>query len=101
MHLLQILLPLQDNTGRRFKQKDFEHLKEELAAEHGGVTAYLQSPAEGLWNQAGATDRDDVVIFEVMTEEIDLSRWRQRRADLERRFRQDKVIVRYWPLSLV
>ncbi|WP_244439966.1 hypothetical protein [Mesorhizobium metallidurans] len=101
VHLFQILLPVKDHTGQPFAQKDFDGLKNELATEHGGVTACLQSPAEGLWRQAGETETDHIVIFEVMTEEIDLPRWRKRRAELERRFRQDKVVIRYLPLALV
>jgi hypothetical protein len=36
-----------------------------------------------------------------MVEKIDLSDWRNRRAELEKRFRQDKVIIRYMPMALV
>jgi hypothetical protein len=75
--------------------------KKDLAADFEGVTAYLQAPAEGLWREGGQTDNDDIVIFEVMTEEIDLQDWRRRRSELERRFRQDKVIIRYMPVVLV
>ena len=101
VHLVQILLPLKDNAGQQFAETDFDGLKNELATEHGGVTAYLQSPAEGLWREGGETDTDHIVIFEVMTEEVDLPRWRKRRAELEQRFRQDKVVIRYLPLALV
>jgi hypothetical protein len=101
MHLFQILLPLQDNAGQPFPQKEFDDLKKELASEFGGVTAHVQSPAEGLWRQAGETDTDQIVIFEVTAEEANLPRWRNRQAELERRFRQDQVIIRYWPLALV
>ena len=101
MHLFQILLPRADNTGRPFDREEFDRVKEELAADFEGVTAYLQAPAEGLWREGGQTDNDDIVIFEVMTEEIDLQDWRRRRAELERRFRQDKVIIRYMPMALV
>jgi hypothetical protein len=101
MHLFQILLPRADNTGRPFDREAFDRLKEDLAADFEGVTAYLQAPAEGLWREGGQTDNDDIVIFEVMTEEIDLQDWRRRRSELERRFRQDKVIIRYMPVVLV
>jgi hypothetical protein len=101
VHLFQILPPVKDNAGQPFAQKDFDRVKNELATEHGGVTAYLQSPAKGLWRQAGETETDHIVIFEVMTEEVDLLRWQKRRAELERRFRQDKVVIRYLPLTLV
>jgi hypothetical protein len=36
-----------------------------------------------------------------MAEEIDLQYWRRRRTELERRFRQDKVIIRYMPMALI
>lgn len=101
MHLFQILLPRADNAGQPFAREDFDRVKEELAADFEGVTAYLQAPAEGLWREGGQTDNDDIVIFEVMAEEIDLQDWRRRRTELERRFRQDKVIIRYMPMALV
>lgn len=101
MQLFQILLPLRDNCGRQFAREEFDRIKNELAHEYGGVTAYLQSPAEGFWQQAGDTHRDDVVIFEVMADEIDLVCWRERQGELERRLRQDKVVIRYLPIALV
>ena len=101
MHLFQILLPRADNAGQPFAREDFDRVKEELAADFEGVTAYLQAPAEGLWREGGQTDNDDIVIFEVMAREIDLQDWQRRRTELERRFRQDKVIIRYMPMALV
>ena len=101
MHLFQILLPRADNKGRPFEREDFDRVKEELAAQFEGVTAYLQAPAEGLWRKGADSDIDEIVIFEVMTEEVDLSDWRNRRSELERRFRQDKVIIRYMSMALV
>lgn len=93
MHLVQILLPCMDNGGQPFAQGDFERVKEELASRFDGVTAYLQAPADGLWRKGAESNADKIVIFEVMTEEIDLREWRARRTTLERRFRQDKVII--------
>jgi hypothetical protein len=101
MHLVQILLPRTDNTGEPFERENFDRVKKELAADFEGVTAYLQAPAEGLWGKGGQADNDDIVIFEVMTKEIDLSGWRWRRSDLECRFRQDKVVIRYMPMALI
>jgi len=101
MHLFQILLPLTDKAGQPFARKDFDRVKEELASRFEGVTAYLQAPAEGLWRQGAQSDSDEIVIFEVMTEEVDLADGLECRAALERRFRQDKVIIRYMPMALV
>ncbi|WP_353032925.1 hypothetical protein [Mesorhizobium sp. M0968] len=67
----------------------------------GGVTAFLQAPAEGVWRQGDQCSNDEIVIFEVMTEEIDLRALRTRRADLERRFRQHEVIIRYSSIGVV
>jgi len=101
MHLVQILLPRTDNSGQPFEKEAFDSLKEELADRFDGVTAYLQAPAEGIWQQGARSDKDDIVIFEVMTGEMDMADWRDRRSRLERRFRQDTVIIRYMPMALV
>lgn len=101
MYLFQILLPRSDNSGNPFSQQDFERVKEELAQRFDGVTAYLRAPAEGLWRKGAKSDSDDIIIFEVMTEEIDLADWRSRRTELERRFRQDEVVIRYIQMARV
>jgi hypothetical protein len=101
MHLFQILLPSADNDGQPFEREDFDRVKEELAAKFKGVTAYLQAPAEGLWRKGAGSDVDEIIILEVMTEEVDLSDWCSRRSELERRFRQDRVVIRYMPMTLI
>jgi len=101
MHLVQILLPLADNSGRPFPREDFDLVKKGLARRFKGVTAYLQAPAEGLWRHDESSGHDQIVIFEVMVEDIDMTDWRQRRADLEEQFRQDQVVIRYMPMALV
>jgi hypothetical protein len=95
MYLVQILLPLYDNEGHAFEAGDYVELRSELADRFGGVTAYTRAPARGVWkDDSGETTRDDIVIFEVMTEDLDLAWWTGFRKDLERRFRQESVIVR-------
>lgn len=101
MYLFQILLPRADNEGEPFARDDFDRVKEDLVRRYDGVTAYIQAPAEGLWLQEEETQGDDIVIFEVMTERLDLAEWRARRRELERRFRQEKVIIRYMQMTLV
>ncbi|CAH2408142.1 hypothetical protein [Mesorhizobium escarrei] len=100
MHLVQILLPRADNTGQPFGRDDFDCVKEDLASRFDGVTAYLQAPAEGQWQDGERSSKDDIVIFEVMVEDIALPDWRKRQAELERRFRQDTVITGYMPMPL-
>ena len=95
MYLVQILLPLFDNDGHPFEAGEYVRLRSELADRFGGVTAYTRAPARGVWkDEAGETNRDDIVIFEVMTEELDREWWTAFRKQLEVRFRQDTLIVR-------
>ena len=94
MHLVEILLPLYDNEGRRFGAGEFDRVSEELAARFGGVTAFRRSPADGVWRDGDAESRDRVVVFEVMAAELDRAWWREYREKLERRFRQEKMVVR-------
>ena len=46
------------------------------------------------WIGRSEESRDRVCIFEVMAEELDRAWWREYREELERRFRQEKVVVR-------
>jgi hypothetical protein len=101
MHLVQILLPRADNSGNPFSKEDYDRVKEELARQFQGVTAYLRAPAEGLWKQGKESSRDDIVILEVMAKKIDLPDWTARRADLEKRFRQDEVIIRDMSIEVI
>jgi hypothetical protein len=48
-----------------------------------------------VWrDDSGETTRDDIVIFEVMTVDLDHAWWTTFRRELEERFRQDTLIVR-------
>ena len=94
-YLVQILLPLYDNEGHAFEAREYVELRGELADRFGGVTAYTRAPARGVWkDDAGATARDDIVIFEVMTDTLDRKWWTEFRQALERRFRQESLVVR-------
>ena len=94
-YLIQILLPLYDNDGKPFQPADYLQLRTELADRFGGVTAYTRAPARGVWkDDTGETTRDDIVIFEVMTEALDREWWVAFRRSLEAKFRQESLIVR-------
>lgn len=100
MYEIKILLPLSDNEGRRFPGELWTWVRETLVEKFGGLTAFSRSPAEGLWDGgSGERSRDDVVAFEVMDEELDRGWWRGFREELERRFRQEEVVVRAHPIE--
>ncbi len=94
MHLIQILLPLADNSGRRFGGDAYGQVRQELADRFGGITSFTRAPAEGVWKESGRTSRDDIVVFEVMTRDIDRAWWERYRATLEQRFEQEAIVVR-------
>ena len=72
-----------------------EQVRTELAEWCGGVTAYLRSPASGVWkDDRGDLARDEVLMFEVMVETIDRTRWSAYRETLEERFDQDEILMR-------
>lgn len=95
MHLVQLLLPLYDRNGRRFDRAHYDKIARQLTEKFGGVTAYARAPAAGLWKeQPGKTTRDDIVVYEVMVAELDGAWWAAYRAELEKRFHQDELVVR-------
>ena len=95
MHLVQLLLPLRDNDGVPFPRADFERVRVELTERYGGVTAYLRSPASGVWRDEGGEEaRDEVVMVEVMVGKLQRQSWAEYRRVLEGRFRQAELVVR-------
>src|SRR3954469_15747276 len=94
MKLVQILLPVRDNRGRKFKGELYSDVHSELVRRFGGLTAYTRSPARGLRKTEGSTKRDDMIIVEVMAKRFDRTWWKKYRQDLESKFRQDEIIVR-------
>ena len=95
IHLVQLLLPLYDNGGRAFPGEHYAAVRDELTERFGGLTAYTRAPAQGLWQEAsGPTRRDDIVVYEVMTDTLDREWWRAYRRTLERRFAQEELVIR-------
>jgi len=95
MRLIQIFLPLYNNTGRPFPKCLVDQVRRELTDAFGGVTLYLRSPAVGAWeSESGAVCRDDVILVEVMVDAVDAAWWSTYRQELERRFSQDKIVIR-------
>lgn len=94
MHLVQILLPVHDDSGEAFAAHHYEVVVRELTAKFGGVTSYMRSPAEGRWNQDGETEHDEIVVVEVMVDDLDRSWWARLRERLAKEFRQDEIVIR-------
>lgn len=95
MHLVQLLLPVRDESGQPFPRDLYDSLAHELTARFGGVTAYTRAPAAGLWEEpSGEKTRDDIVIYEVMADSLEHDWWSQLRRRLEAQFRQQELVIR-------
>jgi hypothetical protein len=95
MHLVQLLLPVDDEQGRPYPRAHYDGLARRLTERFGGVTAYTRAPATGLWETAsGEKVRDQVVVYEVMVDALERAWWAELRAELEARFEQDEIVIR-------
>ena len=102
MHLIQILLPLFDNEGRAFPHETYRSIGDELVERFSGLTAFTRAPAEGLWAPGDdEAKRDDIVVFEVMTDKIDKKWWAEYRQRLEKQLRQEAIIIRMHKVELL
>ena len=101
MHLVEILLPLNDNSGRPFRAEEYTGVREHLTERFGGLTAFSRSPAQGTTSDHGKKVHDEIIVFEVMTETLDAAWWRSYRLQLERDFRQDEIVVRASTVTLL
>jgi hypothetical protein len=99
MVLIQLLLP---TTAAARDTAPLADTRRELGDRFTGVTAYVRSPAKGLWTaRDGHTEQDDVVMFEVVTDTFDRAWWRNYAATLANRFRQDSIHVRAVPVEML
>jgi hypothetical protein len=89
-YLVEIFLPLTDQAGKAFPREMFSQVIKQLKRKFGGVTVYDRSPAKGKTN----TGSDDIVIFEVMTDDLDRAWWSSCRRRFEAKFAQDEVLIR-------
>lgn len=99
MVLIQLLLPATGVEGGAMNA--LAETRQELVERFKGVTAYVRSPAKGLWTAPdGRTEADDVVMVEVVTDRFDRGWWRTYSATLAERFAQEAIHVRAVPIDM-
>ena len=94
MNLVEIFIPLADNDGRRFGADLYEALRVDLTDRFGGVTVFRRAPADGTFQSRGNVSRDEIIVFEVMTDHLDRAWWGAYRGQLETTFEQDEILIR-------
>ena len=101
MVLIQLLLPIVEAAATTGEMAPLAQTRRELADRFKGLTAYVRSPAKGLWTAPdGHRERDDVVMVEVVAETFDRPWWRAYAKALAERFQQDTIHVRALPIEM-
>lgn len=99
-HLVQLLLPMYDADGEAFAAAHYAGIRQHLTERFGGFTAYSRAPGVGVWSDdRGRAQRDDIIVYEVMCEELDRAWWDEYRTSLEQLFEQDELVVRALPME--
>lgn len=95
MHLIQFFLPLYDNSGQPLPKQKFVKVQKLLTEKFGGLTSYIRSPASGFWkDDKDHVVKDDVILFEVVTEVIDKEWWEGFKTSLSKEFQQEEILIR-------
>ncbi len=97
MYLVQILLPLFSDERREILQ----HVRGELTQRFGGLTTFSRAPAIGLWKDHESTELDDIVVYEIMVEMLDEAWWQSYRLHLQNALRQDVIVMRALPITVL
>lgn len=90
----ELYLPLYLNDGTPVQDEFIAALGERLVAEFGGCTFFPQ-PNKGLWKMGNVVFRDDVVIFRVLTADVDAARsfFRELKSTLMRELHQEAILI--------
>ncbi|KQV36697.1 MULTISPECIES: hypothetical protein [unclassified Rhizobium] len=75
-------------------RSNIDAVREEITRNFGGATLYLHSPAEGIWENNGALERDLIIVAEAMTSALDRAWWAEYRLQLQILFYQDEILIR-------
>ena len=70
MKKYEIYLPLKYNDGQEIEPEKLKQIRQQLIAVFGAVTvSSLAAPFEGTWRYAGVEFIDDIIKFEIITEQ--------------------------------
>jgi hypothetical protein len=95
-------VPLYDNDGTAFPLSEYSSLQTFFAEKFKGVTVYQRAPAKGLWKEnEDSLVRDDLIIFEVVARNLDRRFWINVRTFLEKKFKQEIILIRSWSIEIL
>ena len=70
MKKYEIYLPLKYNDGQDIEPEKFKEIRQQLIAVFGAITvSSLSAPFQGTWRYGGVEFVDEIIRFEIITEE--------------------------------
>jgi inorganic pyrophosphatase len=100
--LIQLFLPLKNEDGKSFPDKYFDNVKETLTQKFKGLSIYSKSPVNGRWENSKSNIEEDILlVYEIMTDRVDLSYWEKYKQLLQKQFKQDTIVIRCLDISLI
>ena len=88
-----IFIPLTYNDGTPIEVKKLQDLQRRLLEQFGGLTFFPQ-PNEGFWRMGEVTYRDEIVIFRVISRELDSRAFlTELKLDLRKEFKQEEILI--------
>ena len=80
-------MPVFDQDDKAFSAEIYAPMIKELTDIFGGITTYTRTPARGLWKEDNAqVVKDDIIVYEVMTEEVESLWWKDYKEQLRIKF---------------
>ena len=96
MKKYEIYLPLKYNDGQEIEPEKFKEIRQQLVAVFGAITvSSLSAPFEGTWRYGGVEFVDDIIRFEIITEEDLRSNlfFKRLKQQLKRTLRQFDILI--------
>jgi uncharacterized protein YnzC (UPF0291/DUF896 family) len=96
MKKYEIYLPLKYNDGQEIEPEKLKQIREQLVAVFGAITvSSLSAPFQGTWRYGGVEFVDDIIRFEIITEEDLRSNlfFKKFKQQLKRTLRQFDILI--------
>src|SRR5690606_36493929 len=102
MNLIQIFIPQTPNQSQH-DMKKYSDIRNRLIEKVGGLTEYEKAPVSGFWEK-NATEPvvcDQMIIYDVQCEEVDIAWWTEHRLYLEKIFKHDQILIRAQKIQIL
>jgi len=96
--LVQVFLPFSSTTRQKKKISSLEKI---LIDQFGGVSVYAQSPVSGKWQDDNHTEKDQMIVFEIMVPFLEVDFWTSLKLKLQKDFRQKEILIRHLNIGTI